>query len=165
MRTFLLESPFYHWRSQKPCCNQNTTSGLFPVCSEQLKPQACNTWFIIAGYILQMAWRCCPSVTASCYCRSSFTQLVKKQLHRSGCSTRARPVCVQSSRLVRMGFEYNVHISTGAPCAILPTSSSVCMTFLILPASGLDLTLFRLLLMLLHAATNEIRPAQMAEWL
>ena len=58
------------------------------------------------------------------------------------------PSCSATSTLNLYAVQHHSHISTGAPCAILPTSSSVCITFLILPANGLDLTVLRLLLMM-----------------
>lgn len=38
------------------------------------------------AHCLQVAWRCCPSVYASCYCRCPFTQLIQEKLHCPGCN-------------------------------------------------------------------------------
>jgi len=79
-------------------------SWISPLCSDQLRTSLQHLVFRYSSNILQVAWRCCSSVTASRYCRSSFTQLAKEQLHCSGCNTRAGPVCVQIRRIVWLGL-------------------------------------------------------------
>ncbi len=48
-------------------------SWISPLCSDQLRTSLQHLVFRYSSNILQVAWRCCSSVTASRYCRSSFT--------------------------------------------------------------------------------------------